>query len=68
MAYRARLIKSYKHPNKLKAWPVNQIVQGTSQFVSDLIHQKVAVRYDGEYPPKEKDKKIKMDLKKLNIK
>jgi len=68
MIARARLLKSYKHPNKLKAWPVNQIVQGTSQWISDLIHQGIAEKYDGEYPPKKKDKKVKMDLKKLNRK
>ena len=66
MIHRARLLRSYKHPNKLKAWPVNQIVQGTSQWISELIHQGVAEKYNGEYPPK--NNKVKMDLKKLNRK
>jgi hypothetical protein len=53
---RAILLKSYKHPLKRKAWPIGQIVQGTSQWISSLIHAGVAEKYDGDYPPKNKTK------------
>lgn len=56
MAIRAILLRQYQHPNKLKPWPIGQIIQGTTQFISDLIHGGVAEIYRGDYPPKEKSK------------
>lgn len=62
---RAKLLKSYKHPNKSKAWAVGTVVQGTSRWISELIHDGYAVKYDGEYPPKEK---LKINLSNLKTK
>jgi hypothetical protein len=64
MAVRARLIKPYKHQYKTKPWPVGRIIQGTTQFISDLIHDGYAEEYKGSYPPKKEDK-MKIQLKQL---
>lgn len=62
MSVRARLLKRYKHQNKLKTWPIGQVIQGTGQFISELIHEGIAESYSGEYPPKSK---MKLNLKRL---
>jgi len=61
---RVRLLKSYKHENKQKAWTVGRIVNCSPQLASDLIHRKIAENYSGGYPPKKVDK-LKMELNKL---
>jgi len=56
MAVRARLLKKYQHENKDKSWAIGTIIQGTTQFISELIHKGIAEKYSGEYPPKNKMK------------
>lgn len=55
-AIRVRLLKSYKHEYKSKSWPVGQVLQLSTQLASELIGNKTAELYKGDYPPKSKMK------------
>lgn len=55
-AIRMRLLKSYKHKYKLKAWPIGQVIQVDSNLASELLADKIAELYSDEYPPKAKQK------------
>lgn len=51
---RLRLIKSYKHKAKLQPWSIGTVIQVSPQLANDLLADKVAEIYTGEYPPKNK--------------
>jgi len=55
-ALRLRLLKSYKHKYKLKAWSVGQVIQVENILANELLADKIAEVYEGEYPPKHKVK------------
>jgi hypothetical protein len=55
-AIRLRLLKSYKHKYKLDAWPIGQVVQVDNILANELLADKIAELYEGEYPPKQKVK------------
>lgn len=55
-AIRMRLLKSYKHKYKLKAWPIGQVIQVDNILASELLADKIAEIYNDEYPPKTKMK------------
>lgn len=59
---RLKLIKSWKHPYKVKAYSVGTILQVDKELEKLLLEHKVAVKYSGEYPPKKKEK---INLKQL---
>ena len=61
-AIRLRLLKSYHHKYKVKPWPVGQIIQVDNILAHELLSDKIAEIYEGEYPPKNK---LKMNLNKL---
>ncbi len=52
------LVKSWTNVFNRK-YPVGQILQGTKQFVNELISSGTAKEYNGEYPPR---KKVKSDF------
>lgn len=56
MAVRVRLLKPYTHIYKTRPWPIGQVLQLTTQLASELLADKIAEIYEGEYPPKEKMK------------
>jgi hypothetical protein len=55
-AIRLRLLKSYKHIYKKKAWPRGTVIQVDTRLAHELLADKIAVNYEGEYPPKNKMK------------
>jgi len=55
-ALRLRLLKSYKHKYKLSAWPIGQVIQVDNILANELLADKIAELYTGDYPPKEKVK------------
>jgi hypothetical protein len=55
-AIRIRLLKSYKHIYKEKAWPRGTVIQVDTVLASELIRTKTGEKYEGEYPPKNKMK------------
>ena len=55
-AIRLRLLKSYKHKYKLKPWPIGQVIQTDMALAGELLADKIAELYTGEYPPKDKPK------------
>lgn len=57
-------IRSYK-TKRGKVYPVNHIQTVDEFHGSKLISEGYAVKYEGEYPPKQK---FKMDLKQLKYK
>jgi hypothetical protein len=63
MAFRVKLIKKWKNLYGTKEYPINTILQVTPDLGSDLIRERVAIKYEGEYPPKSK---TKMNLSQLN--
>jgi hypothetical protein len=50
------LLKSWKHPYKIKPLPIGKIMGCSPQLASELIADKIAELYTGVYPPKEKTK------------
>lgn len=52
---RVRLLKSWKSANN-KTYPVGTILQLLNSLSMELIADKVAEVYNGEYPPREKQK------------
>ncbi len=55
-ALRLKLLKKYKHKYKLKAWPIGQVIQVDNILAHELLSDKIAELYTGEYPPKDKTK------------
>lgn len=55
-AVRAVLLKRYRHKYACKDWVAGTIVQGSPEFISELVADKIAEVYNGEYPPKGKRK------------
>lgn len=62
---RIKLKKSWKHPYRDKPYAVGTILQVAPYLASELLADKVAEVYKGEYPPKDKSK---TDLKQLTTK
>ena len=62
---RVILLRSYQHQYKRDPYSVGTILQCAPYLASELIADKIAKLYEGEYPPKEK---VKVDLKQLNSK
>lgn len=56
MAHRLRLLKSYHHQYKRKAWPIGQIINVDDTLAHELLSDNIAEVYSGEYPPKDKVK------------
>lgn len=50
------LVKSWTHPYRTKPYPVGTILQVDNELGSELIENEIAEKYNGEYPPKEKQK------------
>jgi hypothetical protein len=48
------LIKSWKHPFKVKPLPRGKIVSCSTDLASSLIGEGIAELYTGIYPPREK--------------
>ncbi len=61
---RVRLLKSWANVRG-RVYPVGTILQVTSYLASELLADKTAENYSGDYPPKSK---MKMNLKQLNNK
>lgn len=59
------LLKSWTHPYKTKPYAVGTILQCAPYLAAELIADRFAKLYEGDYPPKEK---VKMDLSTLTTK
>jgi len=59
------LLKSWKHPYKKTPEPVGSILQCSHSLAGELLADKIGRLYDGEYPPKQKQK---MNLSQLKTK